>query len=72
MIIPSTLVAIFIPNAFIRVLNFAGIILAIIAIILPIFLYRKMQKTTCPIANWEISATFAVGVIIIVLGIFDI
>ncbi|MDR0744711.1 MAG: hypothetical protein LBE97_02025 [Holosporales bacterium] len=43
MIMPATLVAIFVPNAFIRVLSFAGIILVIISIIIPICLYDRRQ-----------------------------
>lgn len=40
--IPPYLVAIFVPNAFISVLGFAGMILAVIAIVLPIYLFWKM------------------------------
>ncbi|MDR1488224.1 MAG: hypothetical protein LBI26_00545 [Holosporales bacterium] len=77
MIIPSAIVAIFVPNAFIRILNFAGIILAILAIILPIFLFKRMKKSL-PIKNsifrknFSINIIFIVGGLIIFLGFFDI
>ncbi len=40
-ILPAYLVAILIPNAFISVLAFAGMILVVIAILLPIYLFNK-------------------------------
>jgi tyrosine-specific transport protein len=72
MIIPSSIVAILVPNAFIRVLNFAGIILAIIAIILPVFLFTKMQKSISVIYNFKTFVIFIVGIVIIIFGILDI
>jgi tyrosine-specific transport protein len=72
MIIPSATVAILVPNAFIRVLNFAGIILAVIAIILPIFLYTKMQRSLLICNNLKTFIIFVVGISIIAFGIFDI
>lgn len=39
--LPAYLVAVFIPNAFISVLGFAGMILVVIAILLPIYLFYK-------------------------------
>lgn len=44
-LIPSYLVAIFVQNAFISVLGFAGMILAIIAILLPIYLLYQITIT---------------------------
>jgi tyrosine-specific transport protein len=41
---PSTIVAILVPNAFVKVLSFAGMILAIIAIFLPAFLLTKIKE----------------------------
>ncbi|RTK92864.1 MAG: amino acid permease [Rickettsiales bacterium] len=56
-IVPAYLVAVLVPNAFIIVLGFAGMILAIIAIILPIYLlltikniklhYREISNNYC-------------------------
>ena len=45
-ILPAYIVAILIPNAFIAVLGFAGMILVIIAILLPIYLLNKVKKNT--------------------------
>lgn len=44
-ILPPFAVSIFIPNAFIKALGFAGMIMAIQAIFLPIFLLIKSNKT---------------------------
>lgn len=40
---PAYGVAIYVPNAFIAVLGFAGMILAVIAVLLPIFLFWQMK-----------------------------
>ena len=42
-IIPPYLISILIPNAFINILNFAGIILIIISVLLPTYLYFKVK-----------------------------
>lgn len=44
-IFPSYVLAVFIPNAFIAVLGFAGMILAIIAILLPAYLIVKINPS---------------------------
>jgi tyrosine-specific transport protein len=72
MIIPSAIIAIMIPNAFIRVLNFAGIILAIIAIVLPVFLYSKMKRRLEFADICKLSILSIVGFAIIFFGIYDI
>lgn len=43
---PAYVVAILVPNAFISVLGFAGMILVVIAIFLPLYLLRKAQFNT--------------------------
>lgn len=45
-IVPAYLAVIYIPNAFLSILGFAGMILAIIAILLPVYLFHqiKIQK----------------------------
>lgn len=43
-ILPSYLVAILVPNAFISVLGFAGMILVVIAILLPLYLFWIMRE----------------------------
>lgn len=42
-ILPAYLVVIFVPNAFIAVLGFAGMILAVIAILLPVYLFWQIK-----------------------------
>lgn len=42
-IIPAYTIAIIVPNAFLSILGFAAIILSIIAIILPIYLFYKAK-----------------------------
>lgn len=71
-------VSIFVPNAFIRILNFAGIILAIIAIIIPVilsFIMKKEGKIKEELLlknQLLIKLTFAFGLVIILLGIIDL
>jgi tyrosine-specific transport protein len=43
-IIPSALVAIIVPEAFVKVLGFAGMILSVIAIFLPSFLLSDLKE----------------------------
>jgi tyrosine-specific transport protein len=75
-IAPSYLVAITVPNAFIRVFKFAGAILAIIAILLPIYLLRNAKFQNLHYNELRnkwlliLSIAFGVGVIAIeILGI---
>jgi tyrosine-specific transport protein len=75
-IVPSYLVAIIVPNAFIRVFKFAGAILAIIAILLPIYLLRNAKFQNLHYSElgnkWLLifSIAFGVGVMAIeILGI---
>jgi tyrosine-specific transport protein len=42
-ILPAYLVVIFVPNAFIAVLGFAGMILAVIAVLLPVYLFWQLK-----------------------------
>ena len=50
-ILPAYLVALYVPNAFIAVLGFAGMILAVIAILLPVYLFRQIKKKDFTIQN---------------------
>jgi tyrosine-specific transport protein len=45
-ILPAYLVVVFVPNAFISFLGFAGMVLAIIAILLPVYLFSTNQWKT--------------------------
>jgi tyrosine-specific transport protein len=71
------LLSFFIPNAFVRILNIAGIILAFMAIIVPIIISRKMQKD-CDCQNLLLKnkvcmlITLLCGIIIILLGVWDL
>jgi tyrosine-specific transport protein len=67
MIIPTTIIAILVPNAFIKVLNFAGIILAIIAIIIPVFLSIKTKNLN----KTRMIILLSIGITIIAFGIYD-
>ena len=56
-------IAVFVPNAFIKVLNVSGMILAVIAIFLPCFLYFNMVKTK----GLAVSKSRAAGILVIIL-----
>ena len=43
-ILPAYLVVMYVPNAFIAVLGFAGMILAVIAILLPVYLFWQIKQ----------------------------
>lgn len=68
-IMPAYFAVIHIPNAFISVLGFAGMILAIIAIILPVYLFYKIKTEQLHYselkANWLIQASLFVAFIVI-------
>ena len=74
-VIGPALVSLFVPNAFIKILNVAGVILAIMAIIVPIIISWKMQATkneNLLMKNKFIMAcVFACGIAIVLLGILD-
>lgn len=75
-ILPAYLVAILVPNAFISVLGFAGMILAIIAIILPIYLFYKAKITKLNYSilksRYLIVFTAIIGTLIIACEILNI
>ena len=73
-IMPSAIVAICVPNAFIKVLGVSGMILAVLAIFLPSFLYFKMLKQRKEIVisfpkKCGIGALIAVGIAIFIAGL---
>lgn len=43
-IIPASIVVLYVPNAFIAVLGFAGMILAVIAVLLPVYLFSQAKS----------------------------
>ena len=68
-VLPAYLVVMIVPNAFITVLGFAGMILAVIAILLPVYLFKKLdtQKLHYPELSIKplIWLSTAVGVLVI-------
>lgn len=74
-VIPAYLIVIFVPNAFIAVLGFAGMILAVIAVILPVYLFKQMdtQAFYYPELKYQSLIFFstAVAVIVIISEIFN-
>ncbi|CUI16926.1 putative Tyrosine-specific transport protein [Candidatus Protochlamydia naegleriophila] len=75
-ILPAYLVVLYVPNAFISVLGFAGMILAVIAILLPVYLFQKLnaKKFHYPElkATWLIALSTAVGILVVVSELFNI
>lgn len=72
-ILPSALVAICVPNAFIKILSVSGMILVILAIFLPVFLYFKMMQraedTTVPASKkFGLVTLLIVGIAIFISG----
>jgi len=75
-IFPSAIVAICVPNAFIKILGISGMILAILAIFLPTFLYLKMLKRHKEIVvsfskKCGICVLLVTGIAIFVAGFFQ-
>lgn len=72
------LISVFVPNAFIRILNISGIILSFIAIIAPVAISLKMQKIKkvkikLLLENkWAIYGVLLCGITIVALGILDL
>jgi len=74
-ILPAFLVVIFVPNAFIAVLGFAGMILAVIAILLPVYLFwqLKTKQFHYPELNIKplIWLSVAAGILVILSELFN-
>ncbi len=72
-ILPAYLIAILIPNAFISVLGFAGMILVIIAILLPVYLLGRAKDPICKeLNNSEVTGLVVIaGVVIIVCELLN-
>ena len=70
--LPPYLVTVLIPNAFIKILSYAGIILVIIAILLPIYLYfkAKTDKPYIKILNkYSLILCSIIGIFMIILSL---
>ena len=75
-IVPAGFTAIIIPDAFFTLLGFAGMVLVIIAILLPMYLFQtnKFKKLHYPLLKNKILLFFSlfIGVLIVVNEITDI
>lgn len=74
-IIPATIIAICIPGAFVNILSFAGMILSIIAIFLPIYLFSKLkdQNIFKVLKNkWIIVLLSLFGILILLCECFNL
>lgn len=65
-ILPAYIIAVWIPNAFIAALGFAGMILAVIAILLPLYLFERLQPKSLFYA--ELKAKWLL-VLLVIVGI---
>ncbi len=74
-VIPATIVAICVPKAFISFLSFAGMILAIIAIFLPVYLFLRMKKqenTKLIRSNFMIAIVLLFGIGVVLCECFNL
>jgi len=75
-VLPAYLVVIYVPNAFIAVLGFAGMILAIIAILLPVYLFSLIKTKTLAYPElkhqWLIAFSVLFGLIVILSELYNI
>ena len=74
-VIPPLLIVWFVPNAFITILGFAGMILSLIAIIIPIYLLRFVKKDFfySELKNKYLILISAVtGIVIVICGIVNL
>ncbi|MDR0406868.1 MAG: hypothetical protein LBH38_02165 [Holosporales bacterium] len=76
-VLPATFVATVVPSAFVKVLSFAGMVLAVIAIFLPCFLFLKIKKAPKfnllkrPSLIWFIIAFGVFVVLCELISLFD-
>lgn len=74
-ILPAYLVVMLVPNAFITVLGFAGMILALIAVLMPVYLFWKMKKDKLHYPelkkNYLILFAFLVALLVITCEVFN-
>ena len=75
-VLPAACIAAIVPNAFMNVLKVAGMILSVLAIFLPCFLYVKMAKMkNITITKPRIVGIFTIvmiGVLICISGIVEL
>ena len=71
-IVPPYIVSVFIPNAFMKILNFGGIFLIILSVLLPIYLYFKaiIEKPYIKILNkYALILCSIIGLIIMAFSL---
>jgi len=68
-VLPAYLIVTYVPNAFITILGFAGMILAVIAILLPVYLLRqvKIKKLYYPELKRKSLIRLSIGVAVAVI-----
>lgn len=73
-VLPTYLVVVLIPNAFLAALGFAGMVLTVIAILLPVYLLRKLRPSYYPELNRKtlIYLSVVVACIIMACEIFNL
>lgn len=75
-IVPSYILAIYLPNAFITMLGFAGMILVIIAVLLPAYLLYKAKISVYNYSElnnkWLLVLSILLGILIIICEIMNL
>lgn len=72
-ILPAYIVAVVVPNAFTKILGFAGAILVVIAILLPAYLFKKSNITKLflpELKKWLIFVCSIIGVFVMLSEFF--
>lgn len=74
-LVPAYLAVLYVPNAFIAVLGFAGMILAILAIILPVYLFGKIKTPQLFFKElrqkWLIKASLVTAVVVMLCEVYN-
>ncbi|MDN3507890.1 MAG: aromatic amino acid transport family protein [Simkaniaceae bacterium] len=74
-ITPAYLAVVYVPNAFISILGFAGMILAVIAVLLPVYLFYKLKTKDYHFAElkqkWLIKLSTLAALIVIACEIYN-
>ena len=74
--VPAYLTVVYVPNAFISILGFAGMILAVIAVLLPVYLFYKLKTNEYHFSElkkkWLIQFSTLAALIVIACEIYNI
>ena len=75
-ILPAYLIVLYVPNAFIKVLGFAGMMLAVIAILLPVYIFCRIKTKKLYYSELNkkalIHLSSVVAVVVILCEIFNV